>query len=510
MILVLGTATRGPSHLPLSADKWYMFGNREHTAVNLASAGSCSITRSLYRFVQYRKQAFWESTLKPTADRDYEYRLKGFPIVPGSFTITLNGAYLTNVVGDPGVGEYWLDEPSGLLRLATAPVTVVARYYGNTGELTEVVPIQATVDSGVIAWDGTPELAGESWLEEVPDPGDDLVSVQSRANFDLTNVQLSRCDISSPASVQLTAVAGTVDLTADPGPEGNLWKACHDADALYILRAPGYYPRRLVLPLTEDAENYLNTSYYPDYESVLISYPSFVREYTDDVALSASTMYSYAGGTTCTTIWTDVLTTHGGHDWVIVPLGMTDENAALQYISDSWNIGCWPILVMQGEVTADNLYLAAISGTVTYSDGGSGSPLAAFAGALSKSPPYYLPQVLSGTPRGTTAGLIYPVESIRYGWMVSSVPMTDGDLYLNHHLWIQELTASVRSAVGKYVGQMLADPMVVGTDPDLVAVMATAGAEYSIELSEGVVLIDMKVKPPGMASRILVHVRAAD
>ena len=110
MILVLGTATRGPSHLPLSADKWYMFGNREHTAVNLASAGSCSITRSLYRFVQYRKQAFWESTLKPTADRDYEYRLKGFPIVPGSFTITLNGAYLTNVVGDPGVGEYWLDE----------------------------------------------------------------------------------------------------------------------------------------------------------------------------------------------------------------------------------------------------------------------------------------------------------------------------------------------------------------------------------------------------------------
>lgn len=517
MMLLLGTSHRGPAYLGLTPTDWDLLGDEQYNyiaSMTLTTLTSISSARS-YRFLGYTPVNYWETSPKPTGEGSY--RLKGFPVTKGAFTISLDGDLLSRSLTTPSTGEYYLDEDSGLLKLGDSPTNLIVSYTANTGRLREIEPLDFTDSGSEISW-GSTDLLGEAWVEVSPEHSEgSLQTCFEHGSFSESNSLAVRCNGGTPALCTIAASSlGTIVLQAEVGTEGNGWRACWDTDAIYILRPPGHRTSRLVIPLTVEAASYLKKDYYDTVESLQTGLPSYFKELsipdlggTTSVMLTASTLINFSGGTDAAVDWDSALRFLGlDGDYTTVPLGLTIATVSESFLAEAKEMGQWPVVVMgsESEISGSDGNLAAIMGTAIYTDGYVGSPLAGFAGALSRGNPYIMPTISSCSPIGDNSTLIYAVESVRYGWMVTRQPMVSGSLFLNHQLWLQNFVSSIRGILEKYIGKLGIKAVEIGNDPDLVAVMESADAEYTVSVGSGSVLVSTTVTPPGAIGEVSISV----
>lgn len=513
MTIILGTASQGPVEVANERNLWSEYTNKTYARVDLSSSGIFTVPTGTtsYRFVGFSPLNYWETTPKPTGGTN-EYRMKGFPIVPSTFTIQQDGVYLTrDLTGSPSSGKYFIDEPSGLLRLGDSSTDLVIRYTGNTGTLKEFSPLEDALIDDVLSWTSS-TIYDEVWVEMTPAPGEgDLITCFNRGNYPVDTYAL-RCDGGTPALCTISANSiGTMVLSSEVGTAGNNWRVCWDTDAIYLLKPPGYVDRKVSIPLSNDAASILRGLAYPTTEELGYNYSELFATCSGNYALTSGTLATFTGGTSSATFdWYEKLSFIGTEsDLTLIPLGLTSITPVEIFLEESLSVGVWPIVVLGSttEISGNHPNLAICAGTVTYKDGYQGTLLHAFGAALANGAPYYLPSVSECSPRGTDPQLIYGVESVRHGWVVTSHPMVSGDLYLNHHVWIQGLVGSLRDILEKYIGQVGVTSSVIGTDPDLVRVMNKYGATYMVTVEGKTVEVGVKVTPPGAISEVRLDVR---
>lgn len=512
MTIILGTAEQGPVDQAVGYGGWDVFTNRTYARVDLSNDGLYTLPVGTldYRFVSYNRVNYWETAPKLTGGTN-EYRLRGFPLLAGSFTIQQADLNLTReYTGTPGAGEFFLDEPSGLLRLGAADTDIIVRYTGTTGAVKSVDPFNETILNNVVSW-GASGYSDETWIECIPEPKEEsLVTCAERGDFGVDTYML-RCDTGTAALCTISASSvGTLVLKSELGTNGNQWRACWDNDAVYILRPPSYPVQRITIPLTTDASVALRRTAVPTAEEMLLQYAPVISIADGDYVLTGSTIATFTGGSIASPDWNTSLRYIGMEtDALIAPLGLTSATVADIFLEEAVRYGVWPVVLLgtETEVVGNHQNLAITCGVATYSDGYSSSPLHGLVASLSSGAPYYLPSVSNFAPGSTSPALIYPVESIRHGWMVSRVPMVSGDLYLNHHLWVQGLVSGLRAILDKYIGRMGATAGEVGTDPLLVQLMSKYKAEYRVTAAPGEITVGVKVTPPGMVSEVRLDVR---
>lgn len=511
MTIILGSSEQGPIERALSVPNWAAFTNRRYAQISLASSGSftCDDDIQSYRFVGFAPINFWETTPKSTGLTN-EYRLKGFPVVAGSCTLQVDGNLVAReFTGTPSAGEYFLDEPSGLLRLGDTPSDLVVTYAGNTGSVKEFEPLSHGRIGNVISWTGS-QLQDEVWLEMTPAARDeDLTTCFNRGDFPQDTYAL-RVDGGARSLCTISATSvGTMVFHGEVGSAGNNWRACWDTDAIYVVRPPGYSPQRVTIPLTDEAGITLRRTSMTTAEEMTLGFKHLVHEASGWSSLTPSTMARFTGGTLASPDWASSLRYIGQiQESLLIPLGLTSSTVAEIFLQETIELGVWPVVLLGSteELTGVHPNLAITAGTATYSDGSTGSLLHGLAGALSRGAPYYLPSVRSCTPRGLDPRLIYGVDSVRHGWMVTRHPMVSGDLYLNHHLWIQKLVGGARAVLDDYVGQMGVTAQIVESDPRFQTLMENFRAEYRISSEPSHIEVALRVTPPGAVSEVWLNV----
>lgn len=494
MVLIIGTAERGPTNQALQNGWWDNYDTHSYTPVDLSQPGSFTLTSLDFKFVAYKTLNYWENDVKPAGDR--MYRLRVFPIVPGSFTIDQSGP-LTRVTTVPTTGQYRLDDESGLLTLGnTSPFTV--KYKASTNVLEEITPLDVGLIDHTVSW--IDSRRDKVWIQERNlSNKNSLASCFEHGNFG-TETFAVRANTGTTATVTVSNTPECrIVLRAELGKYGNQWKACWDHDCIYILQPPGYENRLIKIPLSQEASAYTKQRWSVTPEETLARYNELFAEFVGLELLTPSTFKNYTGGSTGPINWKQTLEYFGlDQEMAIVPLGLEDAEVAAEYIELARAVGVWPLVVMHGS-GKPSPYMAMTNGTVTYHDDWEGTPLHALAECISKGNPYYPTKVNSYVP--VAGDHIALDKSIRHGWMFARANSTD-DLPLNSHLYIQAFARRLRAVLSKYIGHVGVLAEEIGTDPEVVEIMREYLVSYSISIVKHHAEVAVTLRPPGMVSEI--------
>jgi len=525
--VILGTSRRGPIHTVVPGDELSRFGDTQFIKVDLSTSGDQAITdidHYYFHWSKNRKRKEDHNYLRTTGNTS-EYRLL-FPVIQDTVTVTAGALTLSATTStNPGTLEYYLYHDTGLFILGSSASSFTVTYECNNGRQERLAHpysrLNGSYTSGTISWSALATTAkGEYWLAIVPTKTEEsLVTAVDHARLDPTDdFFLVRTNEGAAALCTITCSGATLVLKADPGPEGNNWRAAWDTDCIHILRGPDYEPRRWMIPLSSEAAARWGEIRYPvSDDDLLFSWGHMIATMSGTLiggsALTPSSS-TYSGGSLGSTAWTNVfdnITT----DWEVVYIPLGADNDDIQYYMDSSiDDGYWPVALIGSIGTAVTLASSTrvgyLVGQCTYTDNYVGSPLHAAVGAVTKGNPFYLPSILAGPspPLPPITNLIYPYETVRYGWMLAHLPMQDGNLQLNHHLWLQSLAREMRRTLKRYLGMIGVVPEVVALDTDFQAVVAKYNAEYKVSVSPGKLEVSLLVSPPGMVGEVDIRVSA--
>jgi hypothetical protein len=517
-VILMGESRRGPCGQVVPADEAWRFSDTLWESVDLGASGDLRLPDGVYQFLRYGARRRTEGPLQIKAAGTNAFRLLA-PVIPGTVTVLATGLTLSLTSSTPSSLEYQLDPTTGLLTLGATYTALTISYQANAGPM-EAIPmpwsrfIPASGSTlGTLSWSSLSTTAtGEYWVQHQPAP----VEHRLLEAFDRSGLQggfLVRSDASTPALCTIACSTGTLVLKSEPGADGNLWLACWDTDCLHIRRAPGYAPRWFHLPLSLAAATRWGALSYPETDEQLVfDWGHLIEDLEGSFIGTELTPGSaaYTGGVQGTTAWADLLeTVSTDAEGVFVPLGAgVDDIASLLEISE--DDGFWPLAIVGSTTTVVpetlSTRVAQIAGQVTYQDGFSGTAVAALAGALSRGQPYRLGTLTGGPPAQSVPELIYPYETLRYGWMVTRLPMLAGTLQLNHHLWLQALAREMRACLTRYLGMLGMAPEVVAMDQEFQRIVTAYDAEYQLALAPDRLVVSLLVHPPGVVSEVVLRV----